>query len=155
MPRSAPARAPITSPAAATVFTTVLTQGPVSRVDVSRRTGLSSAAVTKAARPFIDAGYLEELASGERTVPGAGRPANPLAIRPDREYFVGVKITGDELIGVVTDLRAEIRLARHHALTSHDVSHVVAALAALVAELLAQPTTDGATNFRDRAYCLG
>ncbi|HKN52023.1 MAG TPA: helix-turn-helix domain-containing protein, partial [Amycolatopsis sp.] len=92
MPRSAPARAPITSPAAATVFTTVLTQGPVSRVDVSRRTGLSSAAVTKAARPFIEAGYLEELASEGRTAPGAGRPASPLAIRPDREYFVGVKI---------------------------------------------------------------
>ena len=55
MPRSAPARAPITSPAAATVFTTVLTEGPVSRVDVARRTGLSSAAVTKAARPFIEA----------------------------------------------------------------------------------------------------
>ncbi|WP_239154091.1 ROK family protein [Amycolatopsis sp. FDAARGOS 1241] len=155
MSRSAPARAPITSPAAATVFTTVLTQGPVSRVDVARRTGLSSAAVTKAARPFIEAGYLEELASAERTAPGAGRPANPLAIRPDREYFIGVKITGDDLIGVVTDLQAQIRVAKHHALTSHDVDHVVRALTDLVAELLAGSAPDGATSFRDRAYCLG
>ena len=150
-----PARAPITSPAAATVFTTVLTQGPVSRVDVSRRTGLSSAAVTKAARPFIEAGYLEELASEGRTAPGAGRPANPLAIRPDREYFVGVKITGDDLIGVVTDLRAEVRASAHHPLQSHDVDHVVRALADLVGELLAGRTDDGTTNFRSRAYCLG
>ncbi|SEP51557.1 ROK family protein [Amycolatopsis saalfeldensis] len=155
MPRSAPARAPITSPAAATVFTTVLTQGPVSRVDVARRTGLSSAAVTKAARPFIEAGYLEELASAGRTAPGAGRPASPLAIRPDREYFIGVKITGDDLIGVVTDLRAQIRVARHHALTSHEAPHVVAALTDLVGELLGSRAPDGATNFRDRAYCLG
>ncbi|WIX78885.1 ROK family protein [Amycolatopsis carbonis] len=155
MPRSAPARAPITSPAAATVFTTVLTQGPVSRVDVARRTGLSSAAVTKAARPFIEAGYLEELASAERTAPGAGRPASPLAIRPDREYFIGVKITGDDLIGVVTDLQAQIRVAKHHPLTSHDVDHVVRALVDLVAELLAGSAPDGATSFRDRAYCLG
>ena len=155
MPRSAPARAPITSPAAATVFTTVLTQGPVSRVDVARRTGLSSAAVTKAARPFIEAGYLEELASAGRTAPGAGRPASPLAIRPDREYFIGVKITGDDLIGVVTDLRAQIRVARHHALTGHEVPHVVAALTDLVDELLGSRAPDGATNFRDRAYCLG
>jgi len=150
-----PARAPITSPAAATVFTTVLTQGPVSRVDVSRRTGLSSAAVTKAARPFIEAGYLEELASEGRTAPGAGRPANPLAIRPDREYFVGVKITGDDLIGVVTDLRAHVRASAHHALQSHDVDHVVRALADLVGELLSGRTDDGTTNFRSRAYCLG
>ncbi|MER6793516.1 ROK family protein [Amycolatopsis mediterranei] len=148
MPRSAPARAPITSPAAATVFTTVLTEGPVSRVDVARRTGLSSAAVTKAARPFIEAGYLEELASGGRTAPGAGRPANPLAIRPDREYFVGVKITGDDLIGVVTDLRADVRASAHHALTSHDVDHVVRALADLAGELLSG-------DLRERAYCLG
>src|SRR5437764_4970376 len=155
MPRSAPARAPITSPAAATVFTTVLTQGPVSRVDVSRRTGLSSAAVTKAARPFIEAGYLEELASEGRTAPGAGRPASPLAIRPDREYFVGVKITGDDLIGVAADLCADVRTSAHHALQSHDVDHVVRALADLVGELLAGPTADGATNLRDRAYCLG
>ncbi|QRP51123.1 ROK family protein [Amycolatopsis sp. FDAARGOS 1241] len=137
------------------MFTTVLTQGPVSRVDVARRTGLSSAAVTKAARPFIEAGYLEELASAERTAPGAGRPANPLAIRPDREYFIGVKITGDDLIGVVTDLQAQIRVAKHHALTSHDVDHVVRALTDLVAELLAGSAPDGATSFRDRAYCLG
>ena len=150
MPRSAPARAPITSPAAATVFTTVLTEGPVSRVDVARRTGLSSAAVTKAARPFIEAGYLEELTAGGRTAPGAGRPANPLAIRPDREYFVGVKITGDDLIGVVTDLRADVRASAHHALTSHDVGHVVQALADLVGELLS-----GAGRLRERAYCLG
>ncbi len=148
MPRSAPARAPITSPAAATVFTTVLTEGPVSRVDVARRTGLSSAAVTKAARPFIEAGYLEELASGGRTAPGAGRPANPLAIRPDREYFVGVKITGDDLIGVVTDLRADVRASAHHALTGHDVEHVVRALADLVGELLSG-------DLGERAYCLG
>src|SRR3954466_13470395 len=121
MPRSAPARAPITSPAAATVFTTVLTEGPVSRVDVARRTGLSSAAVTKAARPFIDAGYLEELASEERTGPGAGRPRSPLAIRADREFFVGVKITDDDLIGVVCDLRAQVRATRHRALASTDV----------------------------------
>jgi predicted NBD/HSP70 family sugar kinase len=155
MPRSAPARAPITSPAAATVFTTVLTQGPVSRVDVSRRTGLSSAAVTKAARPFIEAGYLEELASEGRTAPGAGRPANPLAVRPGREYFAGVKITGDELIGVVTDLRAGVRATARRPLAGHDVEHVVAALAGLVGELLAGATPDGAVNLRERTYCLG
>src|SRR3954468_2349424 len=106
MPRSAPARAPITSPAAATVFTTVLTQGPVSRVDVARRTGLSSAAVTKAARPFIETGYLEELASDPGARSGAGRPPSPLVIRADREFFVGVKVTGTEVVGVLTDLGA-------------------------------------------------
>jgi predicted NBD/HSP70 family sugar kinase len=148
MPRSTPGRVPITSPAAATVFELVLTQGPISRVEVARRTGLSSAAVTKAARPFIEAGYLTELTSG-RTGRGAGRPASPLAIQPDREYFVGIKITGDDLIGVVTDLRADVRASYHHALGDHEVDHVVATVAELVARLL------DAGHYRGRTHCLG
>ncbi|MFF5209683.1 ROK family protein [Streptosporangium sp. NPDC000396] len=152
---------PITSPAAAAVFTMVLTRGPVSRVDVCRLTGLSSAAVTKAARPFIEAGYLRELASAERTAPGAGRPASPLAVVPEREYFVGIKITGDDLIGVVTDLGSRIVAARHHAVPGFDVrtdapaaplepADVVAAIAALVTDLL-----DEHPDFRERAHRLG
>ncbi|MCW2883945.1 MAG: family transcriptional regulator [Streptosporangiaceae bacterium] len=149
MSRSSHPRAPITSPAAARVFTLVLTQGPVSRVELARRTGLSSAAVTKAARPFIDTGYLEELASEERTGPGAGRPASPLAIRPDREFFIGIKITGDDLIGVVTDLRTDIRHSLHHPLAGHDVDHVVGAVAELVEQLL------DSGDYCERTHCLG
>jgi predicted NBD/HSP70 family sugar kinase len=140
-------RAPVTSPAAATVFTTVLTQGPVSRVEVARRTGLSSAAVTKASRPLIEAGYLTELTS-EQT--GVGRPASPLEVRADREFFVGVKITDNELIGVVTDLRAQIRVAKHQVLTSRKVDAVVSSVAEIVAELLAE-----SPQYQRRTYSLG
>ncbi|WP_200823734.1 ROK family protein [Nonomuraea solani] len=139
-----------TTPAATTVFTMVLTQGPVSRVEIARRTGLSSAAVTKAARPFIDAGYLEELEATERTGPGAGRPASPLVIRPDREFFIGVKITHDDLIGVVTDLRARPLASAHRPLTATAPEGVVAELAALVTGLL---DTDPA--YRRRCHALG
>ncbi|MEV0389711.1 ROK family transcriptional regulator [Nonomuraea sp. NPDC050643] len=139
-----------TTPAATTVFTMVLTQGPVSRVEIARRTGLSSAAVTKAARPFIDAGYLEELEATERTGPGAGRPASPLVIRPDREFFIGVKITDDELIGVVTDLRAQPLVSAHRPLTASAVENVVAELAALVSGLL-----DADPAYRERCHALG
>ncbi|MFI6477968.1 ROK family protein [Nonomuraea sp. NPDC050663] len=108
--------APIASPAAATVFTMVLTRGPISRVEIARRAGLSSAAVTKAARPLIEAGYLEELGATEHTGPGAGRPASPLDVRAEREFFVGVKITGDALIGVLTGLRARVLETAHRPL---------------------------------------
>ncbi|MCT9930343.1 ROK family protein [Planotetraspora sp. A-T 1434] len=141
---------PLTSPAAATVFTMVLTQGPVSRVEIARRTGLSSAAVTKAARPFIEAGYLRELEATERSGPGAGRPASPLDIRPDREFFTGVKITGDELIGVVTDLRAQVLVSARRPLASAAVDDVVAELAGFVAGLLAESPSYG-----ERCHSLG
>jgi predicted NBD/HSP70 family sugar kinase len=138
------------APAALAVFTTVLTEGPLSRVTLARRLGLSSAAVTKAARPLLDTGYLHELAATERTGPGAGRPASPLAVRADREFFAGIKITADELIGVLVDLHADIRVAQHRPLPAQDVDTVLAELAKLVDELL-----EGPGEFRARTHRLG
>jgi predicted NBD/HSP70 family sugar kinase len=127
------------SPAAAAILTALVIEGPQSRVSLARKLGLSSAAVTKAARPLIDAGYLTEHAATERTGPGAGRPAAPLSVCPDREFFVGVKLTGDELIGVVCDLTAQVRAVAHHRLAGAEVSEVIASIAALVSGLLADP----------------
>jgi predicted NBD/HSP70 family sugar kinase len=138
------------APAATAVFTAVLTEGPLSRVTLARRLGLSAAAVTKAARPLIDMGYLHELAATERTAPGAGRPASPLAIRADREFFVGVKITADELIGVVCDLSAQVRAAVHRPLTDPAVGAVLTELGQLIDELL-----DGPGGYRPRTRRLG
>lgn len=138
------------TPAATRVFSMVLTQGPVSRVDIARRTGLSSAAVTKAARPFIEAGYLQELQPGTRSGPGAGRPANPLIVRGEREFFVGVKITEDWLVGVVTDLRAQVVASARRPLPSASVEEAVGELACLVDGLLG---VDPA--YRERCQTLG
>lgn len=126
---------PLHSPAAAVVFTAVLTMGPLSRVDVAERTGLSSAAVTKAVRPLLDAGYLEETPDQRVHV---GRPASPLHVRSDAAFFVGVKITADELVGVVADLRARTRTVGHRKLADRSVSAVVADIARLVSTLLAE-----------------
>ena len=123
------------APAATAVFTAVLTEGPLSRVSLAKRLGLSSAAVTKAARPLIEAGYLRELAATERSGPGAGRPAAPLSVRADREYVYGIKITGDTVIGVVTDLRATVRTSTQRTLADREVDTVLAAIGDVVAEL--------------------
>jgi predicted NBD/HSP70 family sugar kinase len=138
------------APAMTAVLTAVLTEGPLSRVALARRLGLSQAAVTKAARPLIEQGYLRELAATERSGPGAGRPASPLTICADREFFVGVKITGDELIGVVCDLGAQVRASAHRPLPRSGVEHVLTELGHLVDDLL-----DGAGDYRGRTRRLG
>ncbi|MFC0503284.1 ROK family transcriptional regulator [Micromonospora costi] len=140
----------VAAPAATAVFTAVLTGGPVSRVRLARRLGLSSAAVTKAARPLIERGYLHELAATDRTGPGAGRPASPLAVRADREFFVGVKITADELIGVVCDLRAEVRATARRPLADPAVDGVLTDVGRLVDDLL-----DAVPEHRARVRRLG
>ncbi|WP_335980216.1 ROK family transcriptional regulator [Streptomyces sp. CA2R106] len=132
-------------PAASLVLRTLL-QGPLTRAEIGRRTGLSPGAVTKVASPLLADGWLTELGgpvqppTGERA---SGRPATPLAVRPDRAHFVGVKVTADELIGVLTDLTARPLATGRTDLRSHDVVTVVADLARLVARLRADGTGFG------------
>ncbi|MCK2238359.1 MULTISPECIES: ROK family protein [unclassified Crossiella] len=128
---------PQPTPAGALVFTTVLTRGPLSRVEIGELTGLSSATVTKATRPFLDNGYLVEERAEDPS--GRGRPRSPLAIRADREFFLGVKVTAAELIAVVTDLRAGVRATTRRPLPECTPETVVPAIAALVEELLTEP----------------
>jgi predicted NBD/HSP70 family sugar kinase len=118
------------------VFTTVLTGGPLSRAEVAYRTGLSPAAVTKAMRPLAAAGYLAEEAMDDNVLRRVGRPANPVRVRAERCFFAGVKVTADELIGVVTDLEATVRAVCHRPLVSREVGDVVEELAGTVGDLL-------------------
>ncbi|WP_019069212.1 ROK family transcriptional regulator [Streptomyces hokutonensis] len=125
---------PAHTPAASQVFTTVLSHGPLTRLEVARRAGLSAAAVTKAVRPLIGAGYLTEGAD-EDAPPALGRPANLVRVDGGRALFIGVKVTGDEIIGVLTDLCCRIRVARHVPLTDRDPRAVLASISDLAQEL--------------------
>lgn len=125
---------PAHTPAVSQVFTAVLSHGPLTRLDVARRTGLSAAAVTKAVRPLMEAGYLTEGADQEAP-PALGRPANLVRVDGGRALFIGVKVTGDEIIAVLADLCCRLRVARHVPLTDHDPKAVLASIADLAQEL--------------------
>ncbi|MFJ5063776.1 ROK family protein [Streptomyces nigra] len=133
---------PAHTPAASQIFTTVLCHGPITRLEVARRAGLSAAAVTKAVRPLIEAGYLVEEAE-EQARPALGRPANPVRVDGSRALFVGVKVTGDEIIAVLTDLCCRIRAARHAPLPGREAEDVLARVADLVAELRTEAEESG------------
>lgn len=100
-------RIPVSSPASIAVFRRILTHGPIGRVDVSRATGLSQAAVTKAVTPLIEAGFVAESVTA-RSGPAIGRPISPLAVVHERAYIAGVKVTAERSYGVLTDLGAGI-----------------------------------------------
>ncbi|MFE2883863.1 ROK family transcriptional regulator [Streptomyces graminifolii] len=125
---------PAHTPAVSQVFTTVLSHGPLTRLEVARRTGLSAAAVTKAVRPLMEAGYLTEGADQDAP-PALGRPANLVRVDGGRALFIGVKVTGDEIIAVLADLCCRLRVARHVPLTDHDPKAVLASIADLAQEL--------------------
>ncbi|MBK6011333.1 ROK family transcriptional regulator [Streptomyces sp. MBT53] len=132
-------------PAAALVLQTLLQHGPLSRAEIGRRTGLTAGAVTKVATSLMADGWITE---GGRTATERtnGRPATPVEVRPERALFAGVKVTGEELIGVLADLTARPLASRRVRLDSRDVGTVVLAIARLVDELRTAANPAGAAD---------
>jgi len=111
----------------------VLIHGPISRADLGRRLGLSPASLTRLSKPFLDRGlFVEGVEDHDGTV---GRPARPLDVRVDASRFVGVKLTGDDVCGVLTDLRANELGSARRMLADHTAPHVVAQIGEVVREL--------------------
>ena len=113
----------------------VLIHGPIARAELGRRLGLSPASLTRLSKPYLDSGLFVE---GAVELAGAvGRPARPLDVQADLQRFVGVKLTGDQAFGVLTDLRARA-LGEHVAdLAGRSPEEVVEALVAVVQALTA------------------
>ena len=78
------------------VLAALTDHGPASRVELARRTGLSSSAVSVIAQELLDDGLLSEEPAAAPGPPavrrGRGRPAWRLAVRPPVGLVVGVDI---------------------------------------------------------------
>ncbi|MCU1447572.1 ROK family transcriptional regulator [Cryobacterium sp.] len=131
-PRDAAVTPPI-SESAMSLARAVLMHGPISRGDLGRRLGLSPASLTRLSRPFFDRGLFVE--TNDDPNGGVGRPTRPLDVRMDGRRFVGVKLTGEDAFGVLTDLRTTLLATAHRPIPAPDPETVVAQLVALVREL--------------------
>ncbi|TDD29921.1 ROK family transcriptional regulator [Kribbella turkmenica] len=130
---------PLATPAGVEVLTRILTQGPIPRVEIARRTGLSQAAVTKAVAPLIEAGFVTDQpatpAEAESQL-GIGRPVSPLTVVRNSISVIGLKVTPTALIGVTTDFTAGILTVRHRPLDDTTPAVVIEQLAELAKELM-------------------
>lgn len=103
-----------------------------SRADISRSTGLSGPTVTAITSKLIERGLVEERATGASA---GGRPPVLLGLRPTAGYVVGVKLTEDRIIGVLTDLDAKVVTRADADLTSPTPGAIVAGVASTAAAL--------------------
>lgn len=111
----------------------VLINGPVSRAQIARTLDLSAGSLTRLAQPLIESGLLVEV--GEQSSGHVGRPSRLLDVVADSRHFIGIKLTGDSALGVVTNLRAQVVTQASAPLESREPSAVIAALGHLVGEL--------------------
>ena len=111
----------------------VLINGPISRSEIARRLDLSPGSLTRLSTPLIEAGLLVEV---EEHVDGrAGRPSRPLDVVADSRHFIGMKLTGNGVLCVTTDLRANVVATASAALDSRDPDAVADVLAKLAKRL--------------------
>ncbi len=115
----------------------ILLDGPLSRAELSRRVGLSPGSLTRLTKPMVESGLLVEVSAGP-TDARVGRPSQPLDLDPAAHHFVGIKLTGDRAIGVLTTLRAEVIASLERPLTDHTPSVVVDLILEMTDDLAGQ-----------------
>jgi len=103
---------------------------------------MSPPTLTRLLKPLLSRGLIVEAAGRAHMEDGAlGRPALPLDVPLDTAVYLGVKITADAVIAVLTNQRAEtIRLAERP-LSSLDPADVVDAVMVLHDELVGDTGT--------------
>lgn len=122
----------------------VLINGPISRSEIARRLNLSPGSLTRLSTPLIESGLLVEVE--ERADGRAGRPSRPLDVVVDSQHFIGMKLTGDEVVGVATDLRANVLASASATLSSREpemVAKIISQLAKDLAEHVPSVTALG------------
>ena len=87
------------------VLKAVMSEGPISRADIAKRTGLTPASVTNITKVLIENGYLNQLGIGESS---GGRPPIILEINPNARYIIGVSIGVGRIEAVISNIAAEI-----------------------------------------------
>ncbi|NQX26427.1 ROK family transcriptional regulator [Microbacteriaceae bacterium VKM Ac-2854] len=101
----------------------LLIHGPLPRAEIARRIDVSRASLTRATRVLMEHGMIAE---GEVALRGAmGRPSEMLVVRHDAHHFLGVKLTGDTVFAVVTDLGAQVVAEVEEPLDSTSVEDTV------------------------------
>ncbi|MDP9027331.1 MAG: ROK family transcriptional regulator [Actinomycetota bacterium] len=113
----------------------VLINGPLSRSDIARRLDLSAGSLTRLSAPLIESGLLVEIDDKDDKDARAGRPSKPLDVVPNSQHFIGMKLTGDDILAVVTDLRANVVDSAFAVLGSREPEAVTAQIAGLASRL--------------------
>lgn len=109
----------------------------ISRVEIAERTGLTPQTVSGIVRRLIDEGMVRE--DGASRVLNGGKPRTTLRLNPDARAAIGVHFDPVKLTCTVVDLMGRpLAVRRRPVAPGTDPADVVAAMAALVGEVLTE-----------------
>jgi len=114
------------------VLNMIKEHGPIGRAQVARRSGLSPASITKITGDLLAEGGILETDTGESS---GGRRPILLEINPTGGYVIGLKVTEYGVIGVLTDMTADVLEKQKDSLEGTSPEAVAACLASQVDSL--------------------
>ncbi len=114
------------------VFETLRVNGPLSRAEIARATGLAKQTIANIVEPMIDDGLLREEPA---RIGGRGQPAIPVAISADGAHAVGVHVEHGRMLGVVVDLAGRTVARLENRLAANEAGDFMPALRRIVARL--------------------
>ncbi len=88
-----------------TVVEMIVTAGPITRAEISRRTGLSKQAVSEVARQLEEAGWIGQVG---RTQGNIGRTGVTYQIVPSAAYVIGIDLGGKKCRIALADLSSHV-----------------------------------------------
>ncbi len=118
----------------AIVLECVLTQAPLSRTQISERTGLNKATVSNLVQDLIAGDLVREIGMGESS---GGRKPVMLLFNEQAGYAVGIDLGVGYLRGVLADLKGGVVMEAERSFKSRSVDDVVPLLHDCIAELIA------------------
>lgn len=123
----------------AVVLYEIRQRGPLSRADIARATGLSTATVGAITSELLTYGLVSE---ADWSPNARGRPATPLQFLPSACQVIGIKLMEDHLVGAATDLDTEPLAVGEEPLDGSGPDDVVAATKSLVVRLCREADLD-------------
>ena len=94
----------------ALVLQALFGDGPHSRADLARRTGLTPVTVSALVADLVGEGLAAELGPSQAAKPRVGKPATLVGFAPDAAHIVTLDLCGDRVLrGAVLDLRGGVQ----------------------------------------------
>lgn len=123
------------------VLNLIKSQGPISRTDIARLSGLSLATVSGITGDFIESSLVHEMGAGEST---GGRKPVLLRLNYQAGFVVGVKLMEQAITSALTDLDAKVL---YHGVTplttaATDLASVLQAVIQAVEKTIAESQVD-------------
>ncbi|MFC4776197.1 ROK family protein [Paenibacillus sp. GCM10023252] len=117
----------------AIVLDAVLRHAPLSRAEISERTGLNKATVSSLVQDLIDSQLVLETGTGESS---GGRKPVMLVFDRKAGYAIGIDLGVNYIRGVLTDLEGQVVAELERALKQRELKYALEQLSACIRELM-------------------